>query len=166
MATRGRRNPALLEQVRKDIDVVVTYVCGPKPLKLGEYTLTEGVEVPGAQSWPRVEAWEGARAIRKLSPGEPFTPFDEFKAPIDLEARISELEVLVRSLPELEQAVETAEAGALKAQEAQDAFALEEALALQLEATNRLEAARQRQEQLEQDVVDAATAVGAFVGAE
>ena len=166
MATRGRRNPDLLKSVRQDVAAVVTYVCGPRKLKFGEYELVEGVEVPGAQSWTRVDAWVSARSIRPLQPGEDFVPFDEFRAPIDLERGEARLEHLYTTLGPLEQAVETAEVGARKAMDSGDSLALEEALALQLEATNALERARQAIEAAEEAFVETAQLVGALPGEE
>lgn len=55
-----------------------TYVCGSKPLAFGEHTLTAGVEVPGAAAWTRLEAWTGARRVRKIEPGEKYVSFLEF----------------------------------------------------------------------------------------
>ena len=57
------------------------YVCGSKPLDFGEHTLTAGVEVPGAASWTRLDAWTGARRIRKINSGEKYVTFAEFTAP-------------------------------------------------------------------------------------
>jgi hypothetical protein len=57
---------------------VGTYVCGAKPLKFAEFTLTEGVEVPGADKWSRLESWIEARRVRKLGPDEQCTSFVEF----------------------------------------------------------------------------------------
>ena len=77
--TRGKRG-SLVTGPAKDT-VAKTYVCGSKPLDFGEYTLTKGVEVPGAASWTRLDAWTGARRIRKVEPGEKFISFAEFTAP-------------------------------------------------------------------------------------
>ena len=74
---RGRRVP-LLADTRSESTAVATYVCTMKPLPFGEFTLTEGVEVPGAASWTRIDAWVSARRIRKLEHDEAFTPFMEF----------------------------------------------------------------------------------------
>ena len=79
--TRGKR--VVLTPARAEADKAATYVCTAKPLLFGEFTLTEGVEVPGASSWTRVEAWVSARRIRKLEHGEKFISFQEFTAPAE-----------------------------------------------------------------------------------
>lgn len=56
----------------------MVYVCGARPLKFREHTLTEGVEVPGAADWTRIEAWVNARAIRKIPADQPYTSYEEF----------------------------------------------------------------------------------------
>lgn len=40
-----------------------------------------GVEIPGAATWHRVDAWVEARRIRLAAPGEDFTPYDEWVKP-------------------------------------------------------------------------------------
>jgi hypothetical protein len=47
---------------------------------MGMLTLVEGVEVPGAGSWPRLEAWINARAVRRLLEGEDYISFDTYEA--------------------------------------------------------------------------------------
>ena len=68
---------------RKPVEAAATYVCTVKPLLFGEFTLTEGVEVPGASSWTRVEAWVSARRIRKIEHGEKYISFEKFTAPAE-----------------------------------------------------------------------------------
>lgn len=65
---------------RTEAQITATYVCGARPLDFGELVLTEGVEVPGASDWPRVQAWVDARRIRPLRVGEEYTTFEDFKA--------------------------------------------------------------------------------------
>ena len=77
--TRGRRVP-LVAGVPKEAAPGV-YVCGSKPLDYGDHVLTKGVEVPGAASWTRLDAWTGARRIRKIEAGEKYISFAEFTAP-------------------------------------------------------------------------------------
>lgn len=57
---------------------VATYVCTARPLPFGYFTLTDGVEVPGAADWTRIDSWVGARRVRKVEQGEEFTSFMEF----------------------------------------------------------------------------------------
>ena len=75
---RGKR--VHLEPLRERDLAPATYVCGHKPLDFGEHVLTAGVEVPGAAGWTRIDAWTGARRIRKIAPGEKFISFAEFTA--------------------------------------------------------------------------------------
>jgi hypothetical protein len=58
--------------------VTNVYVCGPKPLRFGELTLTQGVEVPEAANWPRVESWVSNHRIKALAAGEKCVSFLEF----------------------------------------------------------------------------------------
>ena len=76
--SRGQRT-ALPPRAEQPL-VPATYVCGSKPLPFGEHTLTAGVEVPGAASWTRIDAWTGARRVRKIDPGEKYITFAEFTA--------------------------------------------------------------------------------------
>ena len=99
--TRGKRNPALLVKVRDENSIGTRYVCGAKPMRMGHRVLTVGVEVPGASTWPRVDAWVRSRHIRLISPEETFTSFDDFAATWDedhpetvpMQAPLPELEV-------------------------------------------------------------------------
>lgn len=54
------------------------YVCTARPLKVGTHTLYDGVEVPGAGKWLRLDSWVNARRVRKIKADEDFTPYDEF----------------------------------------------------------------------------------------
>lgn len=77
-ARSGRRNVALLEPAapaEPEVAEEVLYVCGARPLPFGEFMLTEGVEVPGAADWPRLDAWVNARRVRKVSANDPYTLF-------------------------------------------------------------------------------------------
>ena len=76
--TRGKR--VVIPTSRPQQASEGMYVCGHKPLLFGEFTLTDGVEVPGAAGWSRVEAWVAARRIRRLAPGEKCTSFASFTA--------------------------------------------------------------------------------------
>ena len=78
-ARRGQR-VALVEDRPTEAQAVALYVCGARPLDFGEMVLTEGVEVPGAADWPRVQAWVDARRIRMLRVGEEYTTFEDFRA--------------------------------------------------------------------------------------
>jgi hypothetical protein len=82
-ARSGRRNTALLVQESPAEEVAAgppLYVTCARPLRVGAYILPEGVEVPGAGAWLRVEAWVNARCVRKLAAGEPYIPFEVFEA--------------------------------------------------------------------------------------
>ena len=76
--TRGRR-VALPAVAARDAEKAI-YVCTSRPLPFGDLTLSEGVEVPGASSWTRLDAWVGARRIRKIDPAERYISFDKFVA--------------------------------------------------------------------------------------
>ena len=56
----------------------VVYVAGPRGLKVGLHLLPEGVEVPGAASWPRREAWERSRVLFPVAAGEPYTSYEDY----------------------------------------------------------------------------------------
>lgn len=75
---RGRRT-ALASRPRTEASAGQTiYVCTDRALPFGSFTLTKGVEVPGAASWTRLDSWVGARRVRKIEPGETFVAFLEF----------------------------------------------------------------------------------------
>jgi len=76
-ARRGQR-VALPAEPPAQAGKVTAYVCGPRGLKFGHHTLTEGVEVPGAADWLRVEAWVSSRAIRPVLEGEEFITYEAF----------------------------------------------------------------------------------------
>ena len=78
--TRGRKDPSLLAPARQKTAPAVVLVVTGRPLKVGTYEVPAGVEVPGAASWPRVEAWIGARRLRALATGEKYTTFEDFTA--------------------------------------------------------------------------------------
>jgi len=80
-AKRGKRVALADPSPREAARQVVAYVCGAKPLDYGEHTLTQGVEVPGAAGWTRLEAWVGARRVRPVYEGEEFITFEEFCRP-------------------------------------------------------------------------------------
>lgn len=87
-ARSGRRDAALLVQEPPAEEVAAgppLYVSCVRPLRVGAHTLPEGVEVPGAASWLRVEAWVNARRVRKLAAGEPYIPFEVFEAWVNTE---------------------------------------------------------------------------------
>lgn len=79
-ARRGRKDPSLLAPKAEQAGAKPTnvYVCGHKPLKMGELTLTAGVEVPGAATWLRKDAWVSSRVIREVREGEEYIPFEVF----------------------------------------------------------------------------------------
>lgn len=79
-ARRGRKDPSLLAPKAETSGSRPTnvYVCGNKPLRVGELTLTAGVEVPGAAHWLRKDAWVSARVIREVREGEDYTTFEDF----------------------------------------------------------------------------------------
>ena len=79
-ARRGRKDVTLLAPEPPPPLETVVYVCGRKPLKFGAMTLVEGVEVPGAVEWPRLEAWVNARAVRPVPPHGEYIAFDTYAA--------------------------------------------------------------------------------------
>jgi hypothetical protein len=90
-STRGRKDPSLLNPVRKTTAAAAVYIVNGRSMKMGDYELPAGVEVPGAAEWPRVEAWSGARRIRPAASGEQYITFEEFTAKVDAErAEIAE----------------------------------------------------------------------------
>jgi len=79
----GRRDPSLLVQDTAKIDAAAkgqVYLVGARPLRVQGVELPPGCEVPGAASWPRVEAWVIARRIRPATAGEEYTTFEEHLA--------------------------------------------------------------------------------------
>lgn len=56
------------------------YVCTARPLKVGAYILREGVEVPGAHGWLRLESWVNARRVRRIKVDDQHTSWDDFVA--------------------------------------------------------------------------------------
>lgn len=66
-ATRGTRVPKT-ESLGHSLEVKVSkkYVVINKPLNMGDHELAVGEIVEGAESWPRVEAWERARRIKAI----------------------------------------------------------------------------------------------------
>lgn len=87
-STRGRKDPSLLNPVRKNVAAAAVYVCSGRPLKVGDYEVPAGVEVPGAAEWPRVEAWIGARRIHPAASGEEYVTFKDFTAQVDAERAV------------------------------------------------------------------------------
>jgi hypothetical protein len=81
----ARKGQRVALATRSEAAMTATYVCGARPLDFGELVLTEGVEVPGAGDWPRIEAWVSARRVRPLRVDEQYTRFEDFKADWDLE---------------------------------------------------------------------------------
>lgn len=113
-ARRGQR-VALPTEPPTSVGKVAAYVCGARPLKFGHRTLTEGVEVPGAAGWLRVEAWVSSRSIRPVLPGETFVTYEEFTG-MTYEDELAALEV---ERIEAEMAAEAAaEAARVAAEEA------------------------------------------------
>jgi hypothetical protein len=81
-ARKGRR--VVLQErpttVDTDGDGPHLYVCGPKPLRVGADVLHEGVEVPGAADWLRLESWVGCRRVRRIKATEEHTAYTDFVA--------------------------------------------------------------------------------------
>lgn len=73
---RGRRIQLAPAPVQPE--KATTYVANVRELLFGEHKLTDGVEVPGAADWPRIEAWVNARRVRPIKDGEPFVSYEEF----------------------------------------------------------------------------------------
>ncbi|HEY5787501.1 MAG TPA: hypothetical protein VIT65_22275 [Microlunatus sp.] len=108
MPPRGRKDSSLLVATKQGEPPTGVYISCGRPLKVGEYELPPGIEVPGAADWPRVEAWVNARRIRQVRVGEDYTPFETFKAGVDAE-RLEALEALIAEA-EAEDAARTAAA--------------------------------------------------------
>jgi hypothetical protein len=97
-ARRGRKDSTLLAPAPTTPVDTGIYVCGRKPLRMGDMVLVEGVEVPGAAEWPRLEAWVNARAVRRLLEGEDYIAFETYQATwVDEHADLHEPE---ETLPE------------------------------------------------------------------
>src|SRR5690242_9653983 len=75
--TRGKRIQ-LTPPAEKHVTEIATYVVNVRDLPFGHHMLTDGVEVPGAAEWPRIEAWVSARRVRPVKAGESFTTYEEF----------------------------------------------------------------------------------------
>lgn len=75
---RGKRTALVSRPHTETSAGQAVYVCTDRALPFGEFTLTKGVEVPGASGWTRVESWVGARRIRKIDHGEKYITFDAF----------------------------------------------------------------------------------------
>lgn len=114
-ARRGKRVQLNPEPVRAEHGRIVAYVCGAKPLPFGEITLVEGVEVPGAADWRRLEAWVSQRRVRPVYDGDDFVPYEEFATPL-LEAVEARKEAEALAAAEAEQARIDAEQAALNAE--------------------------------------------------
>jgi hypothetical protein len=79
-ARRGRR----VQLQERPVAVVDAephlYVCGAKSLRLGRLTLHEGVEVPGAGAWLRIESWVAGRRVKRIKASAEHTSFKDFEA--------------------------------------------------------------------------------------
>jgi hypothetical protein len=89
MPPRGRKDASLLVPTARAQAPTGVYISVGRPLKLGEYELPPGVEVPGAEGWPRIEAWVNARRVRQARAGEEYVPFEEFRAQVDQERAVA-----------------------------------------------------------------------------
>lgn len=58
------------------------YVVNGRDLRYHGRLVPAGVEIPDAASWFRLSAWIDARRIRPVAPGEDYTPYEEWVAPI------------------------------------------------------------------------------------
>lgn len=83
-ARRGSRIEGGLPQTAA-ITPTATYVVTGRPLRMGKHELPVGTEVPGASSWPRVDAWVRARRLRAAAPDETYDHYE------DAVLRLSEL---------------------------------------------------------------------------
>lgn len=111
-ARRGRKNPDLLVK-KEEVPAPgpggrVVYVCGIRPLRVGELLLTAGVEVPGAAEWPRVDTWVSTRKIKAITSNDEFIAYDDFKAWKESESEMSLEDFLAQSeVEKLETEIET-----------------------------------------------------------
>lgn len=78
----GRGSRVLLEPVPEipAEDTSRVYVCTARPLRVGAYLLREGVEVPGAANWLRLDSWVNSRRVRKIKVDESYLTWDDFVA--------------------------------------------------------------------------------------
>lgn len=86
VARRGSRLPGGIPQSAPVI-APATYIVVGRPLRMGSYELPIGTEVPGAGSWPRIDAWVRARRVRAAAPDEAYDHYE------DAVLRLSELAV-------------------------------------------------------------------------
>lgn len=79
-ARKGVKDPTLLARSGRgqDTRTPVAYVVHGKPLRYGVHVLTDGIEVPGAADWLRLEAWVASRRLRPVYAGEPYTSFETY----------------------------------------------------------------------------------------
>ena len=89
---RGHRDPSLLVAASEPKDAALTnvFVCGDKPLPMGDLVLVRGVEVPGAVSWPRRESWVSARRIREVRAGDFFISLEQYRTGLELAQQIAD----------------------------------------------------------------------------
>lgn len=78
-ARRGTKIPGGLAAVATlpAVDSQV-FVVGLRPLRSGPYLLPPGVEVPGAASWPRIEAWVTSRVIHPAGAPGTYVTFEDY----------------------------------------------------------------------------------------
>ena len=82
-ARRGRKDPSLLIPVKAEQEDSSTVIVAGRPLRYGKYTLPAGTEVPGAEAWPRLEAWISARHVKRIGADSEYVRFADFAAEQD-----------------------------------------------------------------------------------
>lgn len=83
--TRGKRVELLQAPPPAETeDADHIYVCTARPLRVGPYILREGVEVPGAGKWLRLESWVNTRRVRRIKSSDPHTSWDDFVAEVEI----------------------------------------------------------------------------------
>lgn len=89
---RGRKDPALLapKAVEPEPEYATVLVTA-RPLRVGDELLPPGVVVPGADYWPRLDAWIGTRFIKRIPATEPHWTYEDWMAQREVEKIEAEL---------------------------------------------------------------------------
>lgn len=83
---RGRKDPSLLVQVKpEETTGPETVLVTGRPLRVGKHLFPIGVEVPGAEHYPRLEAWLSSRYIKRIPATEEHIKHDDYVEWLQLE---------------------------------------------------------------------------------
>jgi len=77
-ARRGSKNTALLAPRAEEPAVAGTVLVTGRPLRVGVNLLPIGVEVPGAEHYPRLQAWLDTRYIKRIPADEPHVSHQQY----------------------------------------------------------------------------------------